>query len=798
MPRLVEATTPLAHDALLFLEMTGAEALSTLFDFRVTFASEQKSADPRAVLGKDMTLALETEDDGPKRFFNGLCTRFEFIGRNRRYHYFEARLQPWLWLASRRSDSKIFQQMRIPDIIESVLKPYGFPIKRALSGSYRIWDYCVQYHETDLNFVSRLMEHEGIYYYFEHAAGKHSLILCDGAASHSPLAGRSTIKYFGYDAGTVATEEHIYGWRPRQEIDPGQYITSDYDFERPKANLLTKQLHPVGHTHDAWERYAWPGGYTDVGDGENYARARIEALQAEQVRATGEATVRTAAPGYLFNLTRCPLADQNAQHLIVGVNYRLRNNDYETYAFRPRSRKNMAATKPKATAGSKASKATTTTKTALDASKEADHDDDNDVSALWNFTLLTQPAKLAYRAQPLTPKPKSHGPQVAVVVGPAGEEIYTDKYGRIKVQFPWDRYGANNENSSCWMRVSHPWAGSNYGAIHIPRIGQEVIVDHIDGDPDYPIITGRVYNADQMPPWSLPDNKTQSGILTRSSKGGAAGAGMKAAIGDANAIRFEDLKGKEQLWLHAQKDQLTEVENDEDKWVGRDRRKTIDRDELNHIQRDRTETVDRNETITVHGWRDEEVDGNETITIHSNRKERVDHNETISIGDNRSEDVGKNETIKIGSNRTETVGSNEKVKIGRNQNLTVGSSKTELIKLMSTKTVGIAQMTNIGAGYMLNVGAAWMTNVGFANIENIGKIKKVSVGETTTFESGKSTAVSAGETIAISAGKSIVIQAGDTSITLDAESGTIILKAKKIKIDGDEIVDVDSRKIDLN
>ncbi len=770
MPRLVEATTPLAHDALMFLEMTGAEALSTLFEFRVTFASEQKSADPKAVLGKDMTLALETENDGPKRYFNGLCTRFEFVGRNMRYHYFEARLQPWLWLASRRSDSKIFQQMQVPDIIESVLKKYGFPVIRRLSGSYRVWDYCVQYHETDLNFVSRLMEHEGIYYFFEHAAGKHSLILCDGAASHSSLAGRSTIKYYGYDAGTVPTEEHIYGWRPRQEIDPGQYITSDYDFERPKANLQTKQLHPVGHTHDAWERYAWPGGYTDVGDGENYARARIEALQAEQVRATGEATVRTAAPGYLFNLTRCPLADQNGQHLIVGVNYRLRNNDYETYALRPRNRKNMAVAKPKATAGSKSSKAPA--KSAIDSSKDEDTDD---VSALWNFTLLTQPAKLAYRAQRLTPKPKSHGPQVAVVVGPSGEEIYTDKYGRIKVQFPWDRYGTNNENSSCWMRVSHPWAGSNYGAIHIPRIGQEVIVDHIDGDPDYPIITGRVYNADQMPPWSLPDNKTQSGILTRSSKDGAPGAGMKAATGDANAIRFEDLKGKEQLWFHAQKDQLTEVENDEDKWVGRDRRKTIDRDELNHIRRDRTETVDRNETITVHGQRDEEVDKNETITIHQNRTERVDLNEKISIGLNRNEDVGISETISIGANRS----------------VTIGGFKTE--------TVAMAKALTIGLGYQTTVGAMMNTTVGGFQTEQVGLHKSVAVlgGDYNTNVTSGSHNVDVSKDIVLQAGDSITLVVG-ASVLVMKKDGSITLNGKDIDIVGSKHVGIDSKRIDLN
>ena len=722
MSRLVEATTPLGPEALQFLEAHGSEALSTLFDLRVSLLSKQVGIAAKALLGKDITLAIETENGGPPRYLNGICTRFAMNGRSGDYHLYEARLRPWLWLASRRSDSKIFQQQKVPDIVEAVLGKYGFPIKRKLSGSYRIWDYCVQYHETDLNFVSRIMEHEGIYYFFEHAAGKHTLVLADGIASHAALPGRSTVNYIGLDAATVADEEHFYAWRPREELDSGEYLTTDYDFKRPKADLSTRNKHPAGHTFDAWERYQWPGGYVDVGDGENYARARMEALQAEQARASGDGTLRTLAPGYLMTLARCPRGDQNREHLIVGVTYHLKDNPYGSTAS--------------TTAG-----------------------------AEWNFAVLAQPTSITYRPQRLTEKPRSNGPQVAVVVGPPGEEIYTDEYGRVKVQFPWDRYGSNDENSSCWMRVSHPWAGSNYGAIHIPRIGQEVIVDHIDGDPDYPIITGRVYNADQMPPWALPDNKTQSGILTRSSKGGAPGAGMKNGAGDANAIRFEDKKGEEQLWLHAQKDQLTEVENDETKWVGRDRRKTIDRDELNHIQRDRTETVDRNETITVHGQRDEEVDKNETITIHQNRTRTVDLNETVSIGKTRSKSVGNNEIDKI----------------GKTWSINVGRFKTETIGMAYMQNVGLGRMENVGAGYNLNVGAVMATVVGLSQFEQIGQNKSVKV--------GKSFKLEAGETIELVVGNSVLVMKKDGSVTVNG---------KDIDIVGSKHIQLDSKRIDLN
>ena len=404
----------------------------------------------------------------------------------------------------------------------------------------------------------------------------------------------------------------------------GHFAADDYDFKKPKALLDTRQQQPAGHPQDSREIYDWPGGYTEVGDGENYARVRIEQLKAEREVMHGFGNARNLAPGYLFTLAKYPRADQNQQYLIEAADYRFEENVYRSDGA----------------GGSGAAKR-----------------GGADSPTTYRLAVEVVPSKVPYRSQRTTPKPHTTGPQTAVVVGPPGEEIYTDQYGRVKVQFHWDRYGQMNENSSCWIRVSSPWAGANYGGIHIPRIGQEVIVDFLNGDPDYPIITGRVYNAMQMPPWDLPGNKTQSGFLTRSTKGGTPGHGLHNSPGTANAIRFEDKAGQEQLWLHAQKDQLTEVENDEDKWVGNDRRKTIDRDEFNTIHRDRTEVVDRNEKINVHGWRTEEVDLDETITIHQNRKERVDHNETISIGDNRTEDVGKNEKIDIGINQSLKVGS---------------------------------------------------------------------------------------------------------------------------------------------
>ncbi|WP_284407772.1 type VI secretion system tip protein TssI/VgrG, partial [Acidovorax sp. SUPP3434] len=421
------------------------------------------------------------------------------------------------------------------------------------------------------------------------------------------------------------------------------------------------------------------------------------------------------------------------------------------------------------------------------------------------FTLLAQPTSVPYTPARTTPKPRTTGPQTAVVVGPPGEEIWPDQYGRVKVQFHWDRVGAMNENSSCWVRVSSSWAGSGFGAMFIPRINMEVVVDFLNGDPDYPLITGCVYNADNMPPWALPANATQSGIKTKSSKGGAFGDGLKNGAGDANAIRFEDKAGAEQLWLHAQKDQLTEVENDEDKWVGNDRRKTIDRDETNVIHRDRTETVDRDETITV----------------HNNRTERVDHNEKISIGDNRSEDVGIDETVSIGNNRSKTIGRNEKDKIGNNWSIKVGSFKTETVGLAYLQNVGLAKMMNIGAAYNVNVGAAMVVNVGLTQSTNVLMGRSVTVGQSQTSKVGKdrtdstsdnytesvgkNAATTIGEVRTLSVGKEMSVTVGDAieikcgkAVLRMTSDGTVQINGQTINVAGSSSVTVASPNTNVN
>ena len=736
MTRRVTIHTPLG-DELHFRELRGQENISQLFSLDVEMLSENESIDPKALLGKNATIEIETQGGG-RRFIDGIVTRFGMQGQDHRHYAYKARLSPWLWLATRKSDFRIFQNLNVPDIVEQVLGVYGHPMQRKLTRAYRSWDYCVQYNESDCDFVSRLMEHEGIYYHFAHAMGEHTLVLCDDIiASHGALPGGESIPFYPPEKAAAGDQENIHAWQLEQEIKPGRHYIDDYDFKKPRAELSHMRRDPPGHAHDGHETYEWPGGYTEYGDGDAYIRVRLKQGLTGHSRVRGQSCHRALATGYTFSLYNYPRGDQNRQYLITGLSYHLKEN--------PR----VSAVAP----GAKGSAA--------------------EDGSFQRYELQAQPTSLAFTPPRTTPKPRTTGPQTAVVVGPAGEEIWTDEYGRIKVQFHWDRLGSKDQNSSCWIRVATNWAGPGFGAISIPRIGHEVVVDFLNGDPDYPIVTGCVYNAANMPPWALPANATQSGIKTRSSKGGAAGAGMKNGPGDANAIRFEDKAGQEQLWLHAQKDQLTEVENDEDKWVGNDRRKTIDRDETNVIHRDRTETVDRDETITV----------------HNNRTERVDHDEKISIGDNRNEDVGIDENISIGKNRSKTIGRNEKDKIGNNWSIKVGSFKTETIGLAYMQNVGLAKMVNIGAAYNVNVGAAMVVNVGLSQSTTVLVDRSVRVQGNQQTTVGKRYAIQAGDELSITVGAASLVMKSD---------GTITINGKNIDVVGSKHIGLDSKRIDLN
>ncbi len=747
MRRVMEITTPLGEDVLLFHRMTAREELSRLSEFQIALLSEKGDIDLDKILGKSVTVKLELPKD-KTRYFNGYVTRFAQVSMHGRYHLYQATVRPWLWFLTRTANCRIFQDMTVPDIIKQIFDdhPQIADVKKDLTGNYRKWEYCVQYRETDFNFVSRLMEQEGMYFYFKHVDGRHTLILADSYSAHSPFEDYAEIPFIPQDRAGRLDHERINEWNFAREIQPGRYVVDDFDFQKPSVELQVETKIKREHALADYEVYDYPGEYVTNAEGEQVVRTRIEELHAQYELANGSTNARGLCCGHLFKLTGHARADQNREYLVVSAVHNLEYNEYE-------ATENTGA------------------------------------NYQCGFTVLN--SRQPFRPQRSTPKPTVQGPQTAIVVGPGGDEIYTDKFGRVKVQFHWDRKGEHNQNSSCWMRVSHPWAGKNWGMIAIPRIGQEVIVDFLEGDPDDPIITGRVYNAEQMPPYALPANMTQTGILTRSSKGGS-GA-------NANELRFEDKKGAEQIYLHAEKNQDISVENDETHTVGHDRTKTIDHDETNHIKHDRTETVDNNEKITIGVNRTEKVGANESITIGSNRTKSVGASETVSVVLQRTHTVGVNETIGIGAAQEVAIGAFQAVVIGAYQTVNVGAYQTI--------NVGVNQTTKIGAAQSVTVGAAQTVKVGAAQTVNVGADQSISVGanqsESVTGNASKSVkgndtlgvdgnrssdvkgddALKVGKNLVIDAGDSVTIKTGSASITMKKD-GTITIKGKDITVDG--------------
>jgi len=745
-PTPFSLTTPLPAADLRFESMSHSSGLSVLEEMQLNLLSEKPDINPDKLLGHTVDLTMLLRDAGAKRHFCGFVTRFS-IGRHQgKFFGYQAVVRPWLWFLTRTSDCRIFQDKTVPEIVEAVFKDHGaiaqYEVK--LVRSYRKRVYCVQYRETDFNFVARLMEDEGIYWYFEHKANEHKLMLVDAPSAHHAIDGIKKVPFFDNEGQVAPDIDTVSQWECTRAVKAGKTALTSYDFERPSTSLVVKQVHDRDYQHDDLELFDFEGDYTQKNDGQQLVDDRLDEEQCQFETATGRSNSHTLATGRLFELTRHPRANQNIEYLCTQLQMDAREQTGES-------------------AGG--------------------------AGGDLQCSFTAQPSKQIFRPGRRTPKPFVQGPQTAVVTGPSGEEIFTDKYGRVKVQFHWDRYGKKDEKSSCWVRVSSPWAGKSFGFVQLPRIGQEVVVDFLEGDPDQPLITGRVYNAEQMPPWELPANATQSGVLSRSSKGGA--------YANANALRFEDKKGSEQVWLHAEKNQDIEVENDETHWVGHDRKKTIDHDETTNVKHDRTETVGNNETITIGVDRTETVGSNETITIGSNRTESVGANETITIASNRTESVGSNETITIASNRTISVGGSETASVAVQRTHSVGANETIAIGAAQEIAIGAAQAVAVGAAQTITVGANQSTSVGGDQSTDVSKNRSINVGgdQSTSVSKGRTANVTnddslkVGKNLVIDAGDSVTIKTGSASITMKKD-GTISIKGKDITVDGSGKINV--------
>ncbi|MDR3567324.1 MAG: type VI secretion system tip protein VgrG [Syntrophobacteraceae bacterium] len=572
--RAVEIESPLGKDVLLFRRMKVSEELGRLFEFQIDLLSENPNIKFDTLLGQRITVRLEL-GDSKRRYFSGHVTGFSQSGTVGDLFAYHATVHPWLWFLTLNANCRIFQDKKVPDIIKQIFRDQGFSdFEESLGGDYRPWKYCVQYRESDFNYISRLMEHEGIYYYFKHENDKHTLVLSDSASSHQPFPGYEKLPYYPLDVTLRRERDHIYDWRISEQVRSGVCALNDFNFKTPRANLQVKSAIEQEHVMAKMEVYDYPGKYLKTDEGENYARVRIEELQGGHELLHGDGNARGLSVGSLFELSAHPRDDQNREYLIVSATHQIVSDVYETGAG------------------------------------------DSLGEDIYSCSFEAIPSSRPFRSESITPKPVVRGPQTAIVVGPAGSEIYTDKYARVKLKFHWDRYSKADENSSCWVRVSQTLAGAKWGAINIPRIGQEVIVDFLEGDPDRPVITGRVYNDDNMPPYALPANATQSGIKTRSSKGGSPT--------DINEFRFEDKKDEELIFLQAQKDEEIRVKHDLVEFVGNEDHLTVKSDQMQMVKGDKH--------LTVSGDKNEKVDGTISIIAGSDVEEQVGSRRALQAG----------------------------------------------------------------------------------------------------------------------------------------------------------------------
>ncbi len=637
MPQAFRIKTDAFSASDLLLEsFSCSEALSTLTEITTSLLSPRSDLDADKILGKPVTIEIALRGDA-KRHFNGFVSRFALTGASGRFFRYQAIVRPWFWFLTRTTDCRIFQDMKVPDIVKTVFDDHPIAVHDfKLFRDYPKWDYCVQYRESDFNFVSRLLEHEGIYYRFEHSDGQHKLILLDSISAHDPQPdGADALPFFSAGQQPPPDADLVSRWAMTRSVQPGKFAIKDFDFETPPSELFVEDQKKRKNDLSDFETFDYPGGFNKNPEGVHYLENRRDEAQSRFEVFSGATNAQSVHVGFTFKLRRHPRADQNAEYLVTGTDIQASNSSFE----------------------------------GGDSAGAGFHCEISALAAAQQFRPLR-------RAR----KGWVHGPQTAVVVGKEGEEIHTDKFGRVRVQFHWDRLGKKNEKSSCLIRVAQIWAGKNFGGMFIPRVGHEVIVDFLEGDPDQPIITGCVYNGDNLPPWKLPDHATQSGVLTRSSKGGV--------VANANAIRFEDKKGSEQLWLHAERNQDIEVEADETHWIGHDRKKTIDHDETTHVKHDRTETVDNNETISIGVNRVEHVGGKEYISVDGERSETVGADETVRISGNRTHVVDTSDKHQVAVNHAQTVGADQKLKIGANRTDDIGANLQQTIGGNFTQKVG--------------------------------------------------------------------------------------------------------------
>ena len=562
LAEIATLTHPLPkQDDLLFFHMSARETLSEPFEFDLQLLSPKLDLDLEAMLGKPMTVELKIDPEGEAlRHFNGRVARVERLGLQpgTDYYAYRAVLRPWLWFMTLAQDNRVFQQKSVVDIVKEVCTAHaglGASVASKLKGALEPREYCVQYHESDFQFVSRLLEQEGIYYHFTHTATQHELVLCNDLSSHAAQKSHLKIRYVA-GAKASAAVDFIREWTRGVKAHSAKSTLADFNFETPATRLLSTKTTNHKSAPASLEVYQYPGVFAKKLEGDRYAELRIGEYESRYPLFEGQTDVRAMTCGATIDIYDLPIKDEDGKYLLVGTRIEVQEGVHDSSGNATGSRFDCG------------------------------------------FEVVS--SKAQYRSRSHTPKSLVHGPQTAFVVGPAGDEIHTDKHGRVKVQFHWDRLGKKDDKSSCWVRVSQPWAGKGFGFVQIPRIGDEVVVSFLEGDPDRPLITGRVYNAVNDAPWTLPDHATVSGVKTRSSRGGNAGT--------ANELRFEDDKGKEYIHLQAEK--------------------TFYR----HVKENAFDNIVGDDTLTVGGNRFEEIKKDQKVAITQDHWHKVGKDLHVDVG----------------------------------------------------------------------------------------------------------------------------------------------------------------------
>jgi type VI secretion system secreted protein VgrG len=587
-------------------KVQGHEALGRLFEYRIELVNLSEpealrqvldpdgTLKPQTLLGQPLTVCLPLAPDRA-RYFSGIVTKAWRLGWRDGYAHYRATISPELWLLTLNRDCRIFQNMTVPEVVKQILRQHKISsFRESLFSKYRRWDCVTQYRESDFEFISRILAHEGIYYYFEHSEKGHTLVLSDSLSSHEVHEGFAAV-WLGQPSSNSGTPDYLETWQDSFEIQTDTVTLADLDFRLHGRNAdLTVRRHvETEPTCAGLAIYDYPAkcvlaeNQEDAQDdaapsksreeGERLAQTRLEEKRCEVERYRGQGTARWLSTGFLFSIANCH-AYAKRQFLATMTEITLRNS-------------------PSASGTGSVEKSCEIAVTAIDRQTQ-------------------------FRS-PRLEKPVVRGPQTALVVGPTDEEIWTDKYGRIKVQFHWDRQGIFDENSSGWVRVAHPWAGNHWGAIHIPRVGNQVVVEFLEGDPDRPLVTGSVYNADNMPPYTLPEHKTQSGIKTRSSK--------KGTEANFNEIRFEDDKGHEEMHVQAERNMSTLVKHDQSLKVNGDRQVTVEGNESITVSKSEAQIYNADRKMTVEGSNTEKIQGAHDGTYHGGRTVEVENGDTLVV-----------------------------------------------------------------------------------------------------------------------------------------------------------------------